>query len=114
MTSISFCLISHEGGDVVLRARDQVDRQKPLDERRARLVEDGPGPRRGLHATPGALEDPPRRRIAVLGLTAVGAYKAVRPTRLDECSMALLIGAILPVEVHEAQPLLELDRIARH
>jgi hypothetical protein len=33
---------------------------------------------------------------------------------LDERSMTLLVRAIAAVELHEAEPLLKLDRIARH
>jgi hypothetical protein len=54
----------------------------------------------------------PRRLIG--RVWARSAHEALRPTDRDECSMALLIRVVVPVELCETQPLLELHRIARH
>jgi hypothetical protein len=43
----------------------------------------------------------------------VRAHKPVRPTQLDERRMTLLLRAVAPIELNEAQPLLELDRISK-
>src|SRR4030095_793735 len=102
-----------EGGDVVFGARDEVDSQEPLGEGSARLMKDRAGPGRGLPAARRAVEDPTCRRVAVLNPPAVRAHKPVRPTQLDERRMTLLLRAVAPIELNEAQPLLELDRISK-
>src|SRR6478735_9034866 len=60
-----------ERGDVVLGAGEEMDREEPLDQRRARFVEHGAGACRSLHAAGRALENAPRRRIAVLTALAM-------------------------------------------
>jgi hypothetical protein len=134
MTSISFCLMSYaasypktveghfsgsciggvpldveltrqlEGSDVVLRARQQVHGEEPLGERRARLVEDRAGARRGLHAAVRALEEPLGRKVAVAPASALGTDKAVGPAHPDERGVAQILAAVEPAELGHAGP----------
>ena len=53
-------------------------------------------------------------RIAVLAALAMRTHETVRPAHGNERSVALIVRAISPVELDQAQPLLELHRIARH
>src|ERR1700712_5614540 len=103
-----------DAGDPLIGLGHVIDGAQPRSQRQFGRGEDRPGDRRGLPATGGTLKQVAGLHHTVLAPAALGTDEPVRPSARDHQGPALLLGAKLALKFGLAEPLLELDRVARH
>ena len=103
-------------GDPSFGLADQVKGQKPAGQRQFGRLHDRAGRKCGLMAAMAtliALEPPAIDQLILMGL-AVGTAEPIRPARLLQGSLTLLLGAVEPQEFRQRKAFLKLDAVARH
>ena len=117
------CVVFHpqvaaelQRGDPGFGLTDQIEGQEPGGQRQFCGLHDRASCERGLMAAGAALIALESAAVdePMLMAIAAGTAEPIRPARLLQSSLTLLLSAVEPLEVRQREAFLELDAAARH